>query len=334
MNDDSTRVLSEGTGDYPLDPTQAAQSEPCPHCQAQIPAGEQFCPQCGYQRGTWQEGAADASPAADEPAEADLSDARFALTSSEGRTYPLVDGESVVGRSGEADVTVADGYISRQHARFTVEADTITITDLGSANGTFIGEDRLSADEPVELMVGTELKLGQTMVTLTRVEPAVEGDETAVPDEDRVPGDLAEANLDIKPVGSPWSLMRTGTDEVLYLPFGETKLGRKPERCDLVVRGDSYISGLHCGVIASLEHLETTDFGSTNGTYVNGERIEPSQVVELKAGDELRIGATDFTVAYEEPADQADDTGHNIAADDAMPAEPEETEEPAPDGES
>ncbi|MBN2082385.1 FHA domain-containing protein [bacterium] len=330
MNDDSTRVWSDGTDDYPLDPQQAADIEPCPYCQAQIPVGEQFCPQCGYQRGTWQEGAA-AEPVADEPADVELSDARFALVSNEGRSYPLVDGESVVGRSGEADVTIADGYISRLHARFLVEDDSITITDLGSANGTFIGEDRLAADEPVELMVGTELKLGQTMLQLTRVESLAASGQTAVPDEDRIPGDLAEANLEIKPVGSPWSLKRTGTDEVLYLPYGETKLGRKPERCDLVVRGDSYISGLHCRVIASLEHLEIADMGSTNGTYVRGEHCAPDQIIELNAGDELRVGATDFTVAYEEPAEDAQIMANDLTMDDVAPGEPEAAGETTPD---
>ncbi len=324
MSDDSTRILDEGTEDYPLDPAAAAAAEPCPHCQTSIPAGEQFCPSCGYQRGTWAAGDEDT---ATEPA----AEARFWLVGAGEARYPLPDGETIAGR-GDVALRITDGYISRSHARFTVTDSGVTVTDLGSANGTFVAGERLEANEPAELAVGTAFKLGQTELVLEAAEAASaeEGDAEAAPaaeaaageaaDEDTADAEdkpelLAEAHLEMKPAGSPWSLARTGTDEVLYLPFGETQLGRKPDKCDMVVRGDSYISGLHCRVVASLEHLEVTDLGSTNGTHANGERVAPDQTVGLAAGDTLRIGSTDLTVVFEAPAEE----------EDAPPAE-EETE--------
>lgn len=330
MSDDSTRILDEGTADYPLDPAAATAEESCPHCQASIPVGEQFCPKCGFQRGSWREGE-EAAGTPEPPVEA-----RFALVAEDGTRYPLPDGESTVGR-GDAGIRISDGYISRKHACFAVGDAGVAVTDLGSANGSFIGDEQLAANEPVELAVGATVKLGQTELVLEEEAPAAPeqpaepaepeadvaepaAEETAAEDADaEKPELLAEAHLEVKPAGSSWSLVRTGTDEVLYLPFGETQLGRKPDKCDMVVRGDSYISGLHCRIVASLEHLEVTDLGSTNGTYINDERLAPDKTAGLSEGDTLRIGSTDLTVSYEPAAATEDQPASDDEAADEEP---------------
>ena len=54
------------------------------------------------------------------------------------------------------------------------------------------------------------------------------------------------------------------------------------------------VSRLHCRIEAGREVLRVIDLASTNGTFVNGERIEQS---ELREGDRLRVGRVDFTVS-------------------------------------
>ena len=111
---------------------------------------------------------------------------------------------------------------------------------------------------------------------------------------------------------------------MFYLPYGASELGRKPGRCDIVVRGDGYISGKHARALASVEHLEIIDLGSTNGTYVNNERVAPDQVRELQAGDTVRLGQTDLTVMFETMA-----AAGEPAAVDEEPAQPEPEAAPA-----
>jgi FHA domain len=70
---------------------------------------------------------------------------------------------------------------------------------------------------------------------------------------------------------------------------GELILGREDGTADLVIP-DPGVSRRHARVISDNGAVILEDLGSSNGTYVNGERI--SGAVELAPGDEIQIGAT------------------------------------------
>lgn len=67
-------------------------------------------------------------------------------------------------------------------------------------------------------------------------------------------------------------------------------LGRNPE-CTLVL-DDDYSSGRHARLYRGPEGWLVEDLGSTNGTYLNEQRLSTSRLV--KAGDAVRIGKTVF----------------------------------------
>jgi pSer/pThr/pTyr-binding forkhead associated (FHA) protein len=54
------------------------------------------------------------------------------------------------------------------------------------------------------------------------------------------------------------------------------------------------ISRLHCQLTAGAAELEVVDLGSTNGTFVNGQRVERAL---LKDGDKLGVGRVEFTIS-------------------------------------
>ncbi|MBW4601475.1 MAG: FHA domain-containing protein [Calothrix sp. FI2-JRJ7] len=55
---------------------------------------------------------------------------------------------------------------------------------------------------------------------------------------------------------------------------------------------DSYASRSHAAIYYEEQKFYLVDFNSTNGSYVNGERIFKS--IELKDGDHIRLGNTTF----------------------------------------
>jgi pSer/pThr/pTyr-binding forkhead associated (FHA) protein len=73
----------------------------------------------------------------------------------------------------------------------------------------------------------------------------------------------------------------------------ELTIGRSPG-CGVATPDDIYTSTLHARLFRNNDQLWVEDLGSTNGTYVNSERI--AQSLRLAKGDVLQVGSTVFEV--------------------------------------
>jgi predicted Zn finger-like uncharacterized protein len=65
-----------------------------------------------------------------------------------GKIYPIEKPRVVIGRH-DADINVDDPEISRQHAALEIAGEKVVLVDLGSTNGTFMGEEPIQA-VPIE----------------------------------------------------------------------------------------------------------------------------------------------------------------------------------------
>ena len=80
--------------------------------------------------------------------------------------HPLPDGSMLtIGRSNRCDIAINDKSISRQHAILNV-GKTVTIEDLGSANGTRVRGQSAKLGQPVAIAVGEIVGLGHANVIL------------------------------------------------------------------------------------------------------------------------------------------------------------------------
>jgi pSer/pThr/pTyr-binding forkhead associated (FHA) protein len=73
-------------------------------------------------------------------------------------------GELTVGRAEGNDIMLAEGGVSRKHARLYLEAGQVFVEDTGSANGTFV--DGLKIEQPTELAVRGQLVIGDYEISL------------------------------------------------------------------------------------------------------------------------------------------------------------------------
>jgi pSer/pThr/pTyr-binding forkhead associated (FHA) protein len=106
--------------------------------------------------------------ASDADAEANVVMSPWSVTIADGEPQQLPLGETVMGRkaSNGGIVIAGDGYVSGTHCKVSAGMDSLSVEDLGSTNGTRIGEQQLVPGEPAELSAGDVFIVGQTPVTV------------------------------------------------------------------------------------------------------------------------------------------------------------------------
>ncbi len=94
-----------------------------------------------------------------------------------------------MGRADDQDLVLADGKASRQHAVISFDGQRAALEDLGSSNGTWVGERRVAGR--CGLVTGDVVRVGATRVVVALVTP----ESDARGDEQRpvlLPGEVAE----------------------------------------------------------------------------------------------------------------------------------------------
>jgi len=95
------------------------------------------------------------------------------------RQIAIDAGEHVLGRAPDASVWIDAPGVSRHHARIVLAGQDATVEDLGSKNGTFLGEEAVTS--PRRLSDGDQIRLGPVVITF-RIPPDV-GPTDTVPRE-------------------------------------------------------------------------------------------------------------------------------------------------------
>ena len=90
----------------------------------------------------------------------------FALIAA-GKQYPVGSGGVRIGRGPENAVVLADGEVSRHHARVWMQGAQVYVQDLGSTNGTFVNETRIGG--PQALRPGDRVRVGHTTLQLAAI---------------------------------------------------------------------------------------------------------------------------------------------------------------------
>lgn len=81
-------------------------------------------------------------------------------------------------------------------------------------------------------------------------------------------------------------------EESVMLIRGDVTIGRMDDNS--IVLSEPFVSAHHARVYAKNNTLYIEDLNSTNGIYVNEEKVQ--EKIKLSTGDEIKIGSAIFTV--------------------------------------
>jgi hypothetical protein len=76
----------------------------------------------------------------------------------------LPEGEFVIGRAANCQLSLDDPLVSRNHATLSVTTDNVVVADLGSRNGVRVNGDRI--DGKRTLIHGDQISIGSQDMTL------------------------------------------------------------------------------------------------------------------------------------------------------------------------
>ena len=85
------------------------------------------------------------------------------LTAIDGTLHPLLEDESVIGRTDKSAVALSDASVSSKHARVLRSGGAFAIEDLGSRNGTFVNGEKVAEKRP--LADGDVVRCGKVLLT-------------------------------------------------------------------------------------------------------------------------------------------------------------------------
>lgn len=64
-----------------------------------------------------------------------------------GKVFALSKNQIVMGRDIECDISINDVEVSRNHTRLILGSDTYSVEDMGSTNGTYVNEEKISGQQ-------------------------------------------------------------------------------------------------------------------------------------------------------------------------------------------
>jgi ABC-type multidrug transport system ATPase subunit/ABC-type multidrug transport system permease subunit len=166
----------------------------------------------------------------------------------------------LIGSGVDCDVVVDDRRVSARHCQLALSSEGLTLSDLNSTNGTFVGGQRITS--PVRVTRHDEILLAGC-----------------------VPFPWPKQSTTAAKPQSPTSTPSAEHEETLLI-------GRE-DTCGLVIDRPS-VSREHARLVKRGEFLYIEDLHAANGTFLNGQRIAGR--VPVRAGDLLGIGDYELEV--------------------------------------
>ena len=96
------------------------------------------------------------------------------------KSYSLKD-ITIIGRAATTDITLDDPMVSRHHARISKSNDGYLIEDLGSRNGVFLNDERITS--PQSLINGSKVCIGPYTLVFKDAESAHQSSKKYVSNE-------------------------------------------------------------------------------------------------------------------------------------------------------
>lgn len=190
----------------------------------------------------------------------------------------LVESSLNLGKSSICDIVIDDPELEDVHCALVIDPDEITLINLSKNKSIFVNDIPVIKDHV--LVAWDIIRIGNAKLEI--IDPLEQ--RNSAPEVGKTV---------IRPAVSAWMLKANSSPLVgrFYQVSHGSTIGRD-DSADIMVPL-SFVSRVHARLIIQNEKLIIEDAVSSNGTYVNDERIKSC---ELRNNDQLRLDEFSFTV--------------------------------------
>lgn len=215
------------------------------------------------------------------------------------QTFELAKAEVILGRGAENDIVLADGRVSRAHARLECGPGGCYLVDLGSANGSFLNggrveRARLSSGDVLRIGSASlryEADLGEALPDVTMIDNIADLEHTYARETVSMTlYDTSRPRLVVNMPGRTWEV-----------PLVEEKTVIGRAQVDSIVIEHPKVSRYHAQIEHHAGKFILRDLGSTNGTWMGGQAVSEHVLAD---GDVFQIG--EARLVYRAPYTIAD----------------------------
>ncbi len=193
----------------------------------------------------------------------------------------LVDSTIKIGSDPSCEIIVNEPTVDPVHVQLMINQDEILLRNMSSKRSVFVNDIPVVKEHI--LKAWDVIKVGKSELEI--IDPLSQRNPAPVKK-------VVSATV-IRPVVSPWMLKADSAPlNGQYFSLNNDFIIGRDDEADIKLPF-SYVSRKHCKIIIREEKLFIEDLGSSNGTYLNGARINTSAV---QNGDELRLDQFVFHV--------------------------------------
>lgn len=185
-----------------------------------------------------------------------------------------------IGRAKDNDIVIENLSVSRSHARIRRQGRSYILTDLNSANGTFVNNVRITK---TEIFDGDVITIGKHRIEF-------------------IDKELSDSDLIVEALGAERTMVINRSTPVGVLCFTEgrlkgktyqltkpeTTIGKSPQN-DIVIAEDWFLAKKQAVIVRRGQDYELRDLGTLRKTRVNGRAVSGTH--KLAEGDILEFGS-------------------------------------------
>jgi pSer/pThr/pTyr-binding forkhead associated (FHA) protein len=203
----------------------------------------------------------------------------------------LVDQTFTIGKNPSNSLMIDDETIQDFHAEISNRNGQLSISNKSPSSSIWVNKQ--SIEKPTKLNAEDVIKLGD--IELELIDPKSLLNKTKTKTKRTVDETLS----------SNWLIHSKASwlEQKIFPIDNKVVIGRDPE-CDIALPLE-YLSRKHLELEVRGGHLFIKDLGSSNGTFLNGQKITES---EIKPGDKIKLDVLTFEVSGPSPSHDSNKT--------------------------